>query len=226
MEAGRKVSGAKGRRNQPAVALWSIVSRGKELPSRQSPAGGSPRHAARTRTAHAVQPRQAARGGNSRKTRMHHEPIATPERSMALMEEALSPENWEAALRAVERNQGAPGPDGMRADELREHLGLHGEVIRKRLLEGRYRPGAAKRREIPKPGGGVRALSIPNVLDRFVQQLLLGVLLIRFEAVSAKAATGSGLGAVHTKPWKPPEATRGRATRGWSIWISLSSLTG
>ena len=30
--------------------------------------------------------------------------------------------------------------------------------------------------EIPKPGGGVRKLGIPTVLDRFIQQLLLQVL--------------------------------------------------
>jgi hypothetical protein len=30
-----------------------------------------------------------------------------------MMEEAVRPSNWEAALSAVERNDGAPGPDGM-----------------------------------------------------------------------------------------------------------------
>ena len=30
-----------------------------------------------------------------------------------LMEQAVSPENWEAALYAVERNRGAAGPDGL-----------------------------------------------------------------------------------------------------------------
>lgn len=33
-----------------------------------------------------------------------------------------------------------------------------------------------KRVEIPKPGGGVRQLGIPTVLDRFIQQALLQVL--------------------------------------------------
>ena len=31
------------------------------------------------------------------------------------METALGAANWEAALSAVERNAGAPGPDGMKA---------------------------------------------------------------------------------------------------------------
>ncbi len=46
-----------------------------------------------------------------------------------LMEKAIRSGNWGAALYAVERNDGAPGPGGMRADELRAHLAIHGEVI-------------------------------------------------------------------------------------------------
>ena len=65
-----------------------------------------------------------------------------------MMEKALNPLNWEAALRAVERNKGAAGPDGMAASELRAHLVTHGDVIAKRLLEGSYQPCAARRRDI------------------------------------------------------------------------------
>ena len=46
-----------------------------------------------------------------------------------LMEKAVHPDNWEAALCAVERNKGAAGPDGMAASELRAHLVTHGSVI-------------------------------------------------------------------------------------------------
>ena len=41
---------------------------------------------------------------------MSQERTATLE---GLMEQAVNPSNWEAALCAVERNEGAPGPDGM-----------------------------------------------------------------------------------------------------------------
>ncbi len=118
---------------------------------------------------------------------MNHERTAPPEE---LMEEACRAENWEDAVRSVERNNGSPGPDGMRASELRGHLAKHGEVIRKRLLEGRYQPGAAKRREIAKPSGGTRPLSIPNVTDRFVQHLLLGVLEPRLEPRFSESSYG------------------------------------
>lgn len=106
------------------------------------------------------------------------------------MEEALSPENWEKALRSVERNDGAPGPDGMKAKELRAHLAIHGEVIRRRLLEGRYVASAARRRDIEKPGGGTRPLSIPNVQDRFIGQLLLGELEPVFEPLFSDRSYG------------------------------------
>lgn len=107
-----------------------------------------------------------------------------------LMEKVVSPTNWEAALAAVERNGGAAGPDGMKAGELRRHLREHGEKIRQRLLEGRYVPSAARRKELPKPDGGTRPLSIPNVQDRFVQQLLLGVLQGKFEPKFSEQSYG------------------------------------
>jgi len=44
------------------------------------------------------------------------------------------------------------------------------------LLTDRYQPSAVKRVETPKPGGGVRMLGIPTVLDRFIQQAVLQVL--------------------------------------------------
>jgi len=46
------------------------------------------------------------------------------------MERAVEAANWEAALSAVERNAGAPGPDGLKSEELREHLAKHGEGIK------------------------------------------------------------------------------------------------
>jgi RNA-directed DNA polymerase len=134
-----------------------------------------------------MQSQQATWGEELMEVRMNQERTAKLE---GLMEQALKPTNWEAALSAVERNKGAPGPDGMKASELRKHLAIHGEVIKKRLLEGSYKPSAAKRRDIPKPSGGTRPLSIPNVQDRFVQHLLLGVLQSIFEARFSASSFG------------------------------------
>lgn len=106
------------------------------------------------------------------------------------MEKAVEEGNWAAALHAVERNNGAPGPDGMKAEELRDHLAKHGEGIKAKLLQGRFKPSASRRKEIPKPNGGTRPLSIPNVLDRFVQQLLLQVMQPCFDPGFSEASYG------------------------------------
>src|SRR6266498_1540582 len=90
-----------------------------------------------------------------------------------LMEEAVSPENYGKALRAVIANAGAPGIDGMRAEEWNGHLLQHWPKIHAKLMAGTYVPSPGKRVEIPQPNGGKRRLGIPTVLDRFIQQMLL-----------------------------------------------------
>lgn len=107
-----------------------------------------------------------------------------------LMQEALSPENWHAAWKAVVANDGAPGIDGMKCKELVPLLKQHGEKIREKLLAGTYVPNAVKRVVIPKPGGGERHLGVPTVLDRFVQQLLLSVLTPIWEARFSNSSFG------------------------------------
>ena len=92
------------------------------------------------------------------------------------MDEVVSADNFEAALKAVQRNRGAPGVDGMKTTELKGHLQKHWPRIRAKLLDGTYAVTPVKRVEIPKPNGGVRCLGIPTVLDRFIQQLLLQAL--------------------------------------------------
>lgn len=94
----------------------------------------------------------------------------------ALLERVLERENLLRALRRVERNGGAPGIDGMTVEELRPFLRSHWARIREELLLGCYRPQPVRRVEIPKPGGGMRQLGIPTVLDRLIQQALLQVL--------------------------------------------------
>ncbi len=93
-----------------------------------------------------------------------------------LLEEALERNNMLRALQRVERNGGAPGVDGMTVADLRPFLRRHWERIRTELFRGCYTPQPVRRAEIPKPGGGVRALGIPTVLDRLIQQALLQVL--------------------------------------------------
>ena len=88
------------------------------------------------------------------------------------MEAVVNRENMLLALRAVERNQGAAGVDGMTPGQLRGHLRQHWEQIKAQLLAGSYQPHLVRRVDIPKPGGGTRMLGIPTVMDRLIQQAL------------------------------------------------------
>lgn len=93
-----------------------------------------------------------------------------------LMERVLEGENLRRALRQVRRNRGAPGIDGMTVDALVTHLKRNWPAIRAALVEGSYKPQPVRRVEIPKAAGGTRALGVPVVLDRFIEQALLQVL--------------------------------------------------
>jgi len=71
-------------------------------------------------------------------------------------------------------DDGAPGIDGMRTEQLHGHLLKHWPKIHAKLMAGTYVPSPVRRKEIRKEnGGGIRKLGIPTVLDRFIQQMLL-----------------------------------------------------
>jgi RNA-directed DNA polymerase len=93
-----------------------------------------------------------------------------------LLERMLERNNLLCALRQVERNGGSAGVDGMSVRKLRPYLKKHWPEIREAILNGAYRPSPVRRVEIPKPGGGLRKLGVPTVLDRFIQQAILQVL--------------------------------------------------
>lgn len=92
-----------------------------------------------------------------------------------LLARVLERENLQRALKQVRQNQGAPGIDGMTVDELPEFLKHHWPRIRAQLIAGTYQPQSVRRVEIAKSDGKTRALGIPTVLDRFIQQSLAQV---------------------------------------------------
>jgi len=98
-----------------------------------------------------------------------------------LWEQIISRENLFAALEQVQRNNGAPGIDGMTTKELPDHLRKHWAGIKAKLEQGTYVPSPVKRVTIPKPNGGERQLGIPTVLDRMIQQAMQQVLSPIFE---------------------------------------------
>jgi RNA-directed DNA polymerase len=98
-----------------------------------------------------------------------------------LWEQIFSRGNLASALRRVERNAGASGIDGMTTAELRPWLKDQWPQVRAALDAGTYRPQPVRRVMIPKPVGGQRPLGVPTVLDRLIQQAVLGVLEPLFE---------------------------------------------
>ena len=107
-----------------------------------------------------------------------------------LWEKIFSRENLQAALGRVQENKGGPGVDGMTTEELSGHLKEHWSSIQRKLEEGKYQPGPIKKQEIPKPGGGMRKLGIPTVLDRFIQQAMQQVLSPNFEPMFSEHSYG------------------------------------
>lgn len=107
-----------------------------------------------------------------------------------LMEAVVAAPNMRQALKRVKSNQGSPGVDGMTVRELAGYLREHWSRLRQELLEGRYQPQPVRRVEIPKPGGGVRQLGIPTVLDRLLQQALLQVLSPLYEPTFSSHSYG------------------------------------
>jgi retron-type reverse transcriptase len=106
------------------------------------------------------------------------------------MERIVARDNLRKALAQVRRNKGAPGVDVMSVEALAAHLKDHWPAIRDQLLHGTYRPQPVRRVEIPKATGGTRALGVPTVLDRFIQQAVLQVLQAEWDPTFAEASFG------------------------------------
>jgi RNA-directed DNA polymerase len=94
----------------------------------------------------------------------------------SLIEAVLECQNMILAYKQVVKNKGSAGIDKMQVEDLKDYLKKYWRQIKSDLLAGTYKPKPVKQVEIPKPGGGVRKLGIPTVIDRLVQQALHQVL--------------------------------------------------
>jgi len=93
-----------------------------------------------------------------------------------LLAQALARENMQRAWKRVKANKGVAGVDGLDIVHTKEHLKHAWPEIRRRLMDGTYKPQPVRRVGIPKPDGSERELGIPTVTDRLIQQALLQVL--------------------------------------------------
>jgi RNA-directed DNA polymerase len=107
------------------------------------------------------------------------------------IEGVVSDYNIQEAAKAVARNKGAPGIDGVTTEEIEGEMQEHWPEIKRAILEGKYCPTPVRRKEIPKPdGSGTRKLGIPTVMDRVIQQAIYQELVFAFEPTFSENSYG------------------------------------
>jgi len=91
-----------------------------------------------------------------------------------LFEKLCSLEQLEQGFKAVRRNQGSPGVDGVSIEMFEDKLEEELSRLKMELEAWTYKPKPVRRVEIPKPGkdAGVRLLGVPCICDRVVQATL------------------------------------------------------
>ena len=107
-----------------------------------------------------------------------------------LLERILSRDNLNRAYKRVRANKGAPGIDGMTVKDALPWLREHREELLDTIRQGKYKPQPVRRKEIPKPDGGVRQLGIPTVIDRIIQQAIAQQLVPIYEPLFSENSYG------------------------------------
>ena len=140
-----------------------------------------------------------------------------------LMEQMLTPENMSRAWQAVKANQGAAGIDGIGIGEFADHIRPHWPTVRRKVLDGRYKPAPVRRAYIPKGNGRKRPLGIPCVLDRLLQQAMLQVLQPHFEPLFSEHSYGFRPGRSAHDAVKAAQSIIA-AGKDWVVDIDLQSF--
>ena len=109
---------------------------------------------------------------------------------MELLEKVLSGDNIYEAYKKVYSNKGASGIDGITVGELEEYLKYHLNEIKEQIRNRKYKPSPVKRVYIPKENGDKRALGIPTVIDRVMQQAIVQVLTPIYEEQFSETSYG------------------------------------
>lgn len=94
-----------------------------------------------------------------------------------LFERICSTEELLKAFKAVRRNGGAPGVDGVTIEEFESRLSEELAQLKKDIENWSYEPSPVRRVEIPKPdGAGIRLLGIPTIRDRVLHAAIKATL--------------------------------------------------
>ena len=107
-----------------------------------------------------------------------------------LLERILERDNLNRAYKRVKANKGAPGIDGMTVEDALPWLREHREELLDQIRNGKYKPQPVRRKEIPKPDGGIRKLGIPTVVDRIIQQAIAQQLTPIYEPLFSDGSYG------------------------------------
>jgi group II intron reverse transcriptase/maturase len=98
-----------------------------------------------------------------------------------MIEQVINRRNMHLAYRQVVRNKGSAGVDGMRVNELKQHIDKDREAIVTSIIKGSYLPQPILGVSIPKGNGKTRLLGIPTVTDRWLQQSVAQTITPLFE---------------------------------------------
>ena len=109
---------------------------------------------------------------------------------MSLIEEILSIENLNEAIKRVKANKGASGIDKMSVDMLEPYFNEHRKEIIESIMNKAYRPKPVRRVYIPKSNGKLRPLGIPTVVDRVIQQAIAQRLIPIYENIFSDFSYG------------------------------------
>ena len=147
----------------------------------------------------------------------------TKPEALRLMEAVVERNNLLCAYERVAKNAGAPGVDGLTVTEFKSWLVAHWPSVRQALLAGEYLPASVRKVEIPKPQGGVRALGIPTVLDRLIQQALNQVLQPLYDPEFSQSSYGFRPG---RNAHQAVQAARGYVAEGkrWVVDLDLEKF--
>jgi RNA-directed DNA polymerase len=142
----------------------------------------------------------------------------------SLIDKVYRPSTLRAAWEQVKANRGAAGIDRQSIEGFAAHAERYLNELAKDLQEGRYRPQAVRRVEIPKAGGNIRPLGIPTVKDRIVQTAVKRVIEPIFEHEFLPTSYGfrPGRGCKDAARGKWTDTSR-KATR--TSWTPISKAT-
>ena len=96
---------------------------------------------------------------------------------MSLIDKIVGESNIREAIYSLKSKKGSKIPR-VNEETIEDILKNLDEIIEwiKHELKDKYAPGRVKRVEIPKRGGGVRALGTPKIFDRLVKMCIKQVL--------------------------------------------------